>query len=500
MIEQQPTGAGYARISNDREGRRLGVDRQEEDYTRLAGDRGYVIPTALRFDDNDLSASTNSNKPRPDYKRMIEAVRDGRVTAIFAYSSSRLTRRPRELEDLIDLAEQTGVRIYTVRSGDYDLNTARGRSRARDDARRDAEYAEEISENVKRAAQQRAERGLWSGSAMMPQGLRYVRDVAGRITGVEHEPAGVALDLEAVERLRNGESAYGITRDWNARGLLTPRGNRWRENSFRITLTSPSLAALTRTKDGRLHRAVWEPVVDRETWEWLCEELSPHRPSTKRPNAAKLALGGGLTLCTCKTPMGKQPRANGDRLMCPPGGNGCRAVGIKYAPLEDFVLRMLWARLNSAQFRRSMAARSIESAQDAQRRTALRSALKSCEAGLDRGYAAYLAGNVEESRYLEHKAELERERDRLRGALEQLTGSGLRGMEPDAARERWDTADVTWRRTFLASVIKAVVVAPSETSTRVRQRANETDEQFAARSQEFWDDVMRQRVSILWRV
>lgn len=43
----------------------------------------------------------------------------------------RLYRRPRELEDLIDLVETHPIRIETVKGGGFDLNTHEGRLMAR---------------------------------------------------------------------------------------------------------------------------------------------------------------------------------------------------------------------------------------------------------------------------------------------------------------------------------------------------------------------------------
>ena len=76
------------------------------------------------YTDNDIGASTRSRKPRPDYQRMLADARAGRFEVILAYASSRLTRRPREHEDLIELAERHGVAYRYVRSPSVDLNTA----------------------------------------------------------------------------------------------------------------------------------------------------------------------------------------------------------------------------------------------------------------------------------------------------------------------------------------------------------------------------------------
>src|SRR5688572_6170081 len=92
----EPAGrraAIYARISADREGRELGVERQGDDCAELAHRRDWeVVDTYI---DNDMGASTRSRKKsRPEYQRLLSDARTGRFQVIIAYTSSRLTRRP----------------------------------------------------------------------------------------------------------------------------------------------------------------------------------------------------------------------------------------------------------------------------------------------------------------------------------------------------------------------------------------------------------------------
>src|SRR5262245_55540557 len=146
----------YRRISDDPEGRALGVTDQGDDIDRLAKRLGLTV--VGDYVDNDISASTRTTKERPDYDRMLADARAGAFDVIMCYSSSRLTRRPRENEDLIELAQRYGIRYVYVQSPEWDLNTADGREYARMAAVRDAAESERISERVQRAARRRAER------------------------------------------------------------------------------------------------------------------------------------------------------------------------------------------------------------------------------------------------------------------------------------------------------------------------------------------------------
>ena len=77
--------------------------------------------------ENAVGASSCSRKPRPLYGQLLERAQRREFDAVLAYSNSRLTRRPPELEELIRLHESTGVRLCTVVFGDDDLSIADGR-------------------------------------------------------------------------------------------------------------------------------------------------------------------------------------------------------------------------------------------------------------------------------------------------------------------------------------------------------------------------------------
>jgi site-specific DNA recombinase len=79
----------YVRISDDREGLAVGVKRQEADCRALVEERlGWEVADV--YDDNDLSA-TNRRKPRPDYRRMLDDLREGRLDALVALAAAAST-------------------------------------------------------------------------------------------------------------------------------------------------------------------------------------------------------------------------------------------------------------------------------------------------------------------------------------------------------------------------------------------------------------------------
>ncbi|HEX2625607.1 MAG TPA: recombinase family protein, partial [Candidatus Limnocylindrales bacterium] len=75
----------YARISNDPEGDRLGVNRQVEDCRKEAERRGW--PVVDLYVDDDKSAW--SGKVRPEYQRMVADIDARKIDAVLFWHPDR---------------------------------------------------------------------------------------------------------------------------------------------------------------------------------------------------------------------------------------------------------------------------------------------------------------------------------------------------------------------------------------------------------------------------
>src|ERR1051326_1260201 len=104
--------AMYARISEDRLMAGAGVGDQKADCMALAARSGWT--RTAYYEDNDISASKYARKASPEYRRMLTAVRDGEIGRIVVAHIDRLYRQPKELEELIDLADARNVEIVSV--------------------------------------------------------------------------------------------------------------------------------------------------------------------------------------------------------------------------------------------------------------------------------------------------------------------------------------------------------------------------------------------------
>src|SRR5690606_26229780 len=134
---------------------------------KLAERLGWEV--AEEYVDNDISAY--SGKRRPAYERMVEDITDGLRDGVIVYHVDRLTRRPIELEQFVQVAEAAGIAGVRFVAGD-DLNLGdgdsllglriRGAVAANDSARK--------SERVKRKHEEIALAGRPNGGSLRPFG------------------------------------------------------------------------------------------------------------------------------------------------------------------------------------------------------------------------------------------------------------------------------------------------------------------------------------------
>src|SRR5215212_5312762 len=196
----------YTRMSRDREGAGLGVDRQRQECVELADRLGWQI--VGHRSDNDLSAY--SGKPRPGYRALLDDLESGQADAVVVWHTDRLHRRPVELEHYIDVCDPRGVITQTVKAGPLDLATPSGRMVARmlgSAARYEVEHAIERMQTAKRQA---ATAGRWKG------GRRPFGYEPDGVTVRESEAAEIRRGSDA---LLAGMSLRALAREWNARGV-----------------------------------------------------------------------------------------------------------------------------------------------------------------------------------------------------------------------------------------------------------------------------------------
>ncbi len=319
----------YCRISRDRVGAGLGVERQEQDCRALADQLGWtVVATHV---DNDLSAY--SGKRRPGYQALLADLEAQTATAVLAWHTDRLHRSPTELEAFIDVCERRHVITRTVTAGELDLASASGRMVARMLGAAARHETEHQAERSRRKKLDQAERGAFKG------GRRPFGYAADGRTIVAAEAAEV---LGATRAVLAGASLRSIAADLNARSVPTSTGGRWSSASIGDVLRRPRNAALMQHQGEIVGRADWPPLVEQGEWTSLRAVLDNPARRTAPPPGRRW-LGTGLYRCgVCdETAIATTPGRGGTAYRCRSRAHFSRNA--EY--VDEFVTELVLRRL-----------------------------------------------------------------------------------------------------------------------------------------------------------
>ena len=325
----------YVRISRDPEGLRAGVERQRVDCLRFCEERRWSVLGV--YEDNDTSAY--SGTPRNGYEALLRALKVQRVDALVCWHPDRLHRSPKELETFIDLIDATGVSVHSVTAGDFDLSSAEGRMLARITGSVARHESERKSERVRRAKQQEAAEGRFHGGG---------RPFGYQTDGVTLDRAEAELIREAARKIVRGGSCRSIANDWNAAGVLTPRGGRWVGQVVRRVLLSPRIRGYREYRGEIVGKGAWEPILDPEAGASVeAVLLSPDRVTNGGVIGRRNYLAGYVFCGRCETRLFTAVVNKMPGMSCRKGSTptGCGRLTVKTAPLDAMVRSIVVERL-----------------------------------------------------------------------------------------------------------------------------------------------------------
>lgn len=321
------------RISDDRAGEGAGVARQEEDGRAEVERRGGNVAELYR--ENDTSAfkrretTDHEGDPiwrviRPELRRALRDLRAGHIDALMVYDLDRLARDPRDLEDVIDVAERLGKPVASV-TGSLDLTSDHGIFMARSLVAHANASSRDTSRRTRRVHEQLALEGKPSGGRR-PYG--YERD---RKTVI---PAEAAVIREIADRRLAGHGWSSIMNDLNDRRVPAAGGGRWTHSSIRGAVHKPHVAGLRRWRgtEGTEVRGVWPAILDEATWRQLQEMKQDPVPPTRR------FLLSGLARCgLCGHGLGGRSFKR-QTLIYRCTNPKCMKISRRAEPLEEFIV------------------------------------------------------------------------------------------------------------------------------------------------------------------
>lgn len=337
----------YCRISSDKSGLAAGVERQEADCRALAERLGLIV--LYVFTDNDLSAY--SGKPRPQYLKLLEAMKSGDIDTVLSFHQDRLQRSPVELETYVDVSEVGKVTTHTVLAGHIDLSTPTGRFNARIIGAAARYEVEHMIERQQAAKLQAAIDGKYLGG-QRPYGFEDQR------SAIREDEAQVIREMAYA--ITNGRSFWALSLDLNERGILTQHGKTWNAAKVRNVLIRPINVGIVHHK-GIDYPAKSPAILTPDEWGNMMVAIQLSRTKSPHPGRFRKYMLNRLLYCgICGGKMYHKSKQQRDGSYKPTTScgktspdtgkfEGCGGVSRMVAPIEDLITDAVLYRLESPQ-------------------------------------------------------------------------------------------------------------------------------------------------------
>jgi len=439
----------YLRISDDPHGTQQATGRQLEDCRQYAQRKGWEVADV--FEDVDLSAFKRTVR-RPEFERMIGAIREGAIQGILCWKVDRLSRRQRDFVRADEECEQAGAFIATVVEG-LDTRESTGRFVAELLVAQARMESENTSTRVKRAHQQMAKAGRPVLGGLRAYG--YTRDRTGII------PEEASLIHEAVERICNGGSLRGITLDWQARGVKSPTGRPWQATPLRRMLVSPTLAAL-RVYEGTTTEGTWPAILSVAEHIKVTSVLGDPTRRKSIGNSRSYLLSGMVRCGRCGGVLVAKRRVDhARRYVCvaAPGLPNCGKLARLAEGVEAVVVEAVLTALEGADLGPYLR-KGLNGEEGALVESITADELALVEAAAD----FYQERAISRPEFLATRsalvARLEASRRKLASHQASVTMTALTSTGA-AVRAQWESRLLEWKRALLGAVLDHVVLRPA---------------------------------------
>ena len=441
--------AVYARISSDQDGTALGVSRQLEDCRKLAEREGWTV--AEEYVDNDISAF--SGKRRPGYERLLVDLRDGLRDAVIVYHQDRLTRRPIELEQFLEIVTAAGVQhVRFVAGANVDMYDGDGLMVLRVLGAVAASESATKSRRAKRKSQEVAAAGKPHG------GLRPFGYEVDKIT-IRRDEADMIRAL--TDRFLAGESLRSLATWLESEGVPTVKNSTWQTSTVRGVLAAPRIAGLREHCGVVVGPAVWDPIISVEQHQNVVARLEQNVKTGRRTPRSYL-LSGMLRCGKCDGKLYSSRRATTRRYVCMSGPDhgGCGKLTIVAEPVEELVTAAVLYRLDTPELGDVIAGRAAQNEQGA----ALSEALAAEQAQLLELAEMWSAKQLGRSEWMTARGPIEARVNDLERRLARLTRDDVLATvvgNGEALRGQWGELNLTRQNAIVRAVLDRAVIAPA---------------------------------------
>ncbi|MEU1667264.1 recombinase family protein [Streptomyces sparsogenes] len=320
----------YCRISQAHDDDQTGVDRQERICRETAERLGLDVESANVYIDNNRSA-WKRNRKRPGWDQLLDAMREGEIRHVIVYHPDRLMRQPRDLEELLTIADEGQLMLHG-QANRRDLSNADDRFFLRIEVAHACRSSDDTSRRLKDAMADEAAAG---NPHTGRRTYGYERD--GR-TIIEAE---AEIVREVFRRYLDGEAPRRIARTMYERGEKTAYGKNFEEGTVRRLLDNPYVAGIRIFRGEEFGIGNWPAIIDRGTWDEVKQrrELRAVQDrDTRKPK--RYYLLRGVVTCTCGRRMAGSTTGSTANYRCAGNGRNDREQrckrNISAEPLERF--------------------------------------------------------------------------------------------------------------------------------------------------------------------
>ncbi|THV35726.1 hypothetical protein FAB82_22905 [Glycomyces buryatensis] len=426
------------------------------------------------FLDQSVSAS-NPRKPRPEYTRMIEALKSGVLARAICRDNERLYRLPLELEDLISLLDSKDFPVYLTHDAHFDLSTPGGRLNARIRVDINRSMVEEMAKKRNLTELERVRQGMPStGRAKF--GYTKTEDKTS-YTIVPEQAAAIRDGYNYVLAL--GGTLAEVSRRWNKAGFTNTAGNAFDWDTVKAALLAPELCAMrayqrtTYLYDSapepvapwlaELTPGNWEPIVTRQEWEAMKAVLT--RTLSEKGNH-KRYMGSGIYQCgpvdEC-LPLRSHWASGYLYYVCRRECCGKQHTSVRADRIDEYVTGLLMGYLQSPEQYEAFMATGKDDAESARAQAAAKEAKRSeIEATQEEMAEMYFAGQISKKAFLAGEARAKRELEAL-GETEAVAEAPARLTEVpwDQVYREWEDLDIEAQQNILSQVFPEIIVFPT---------------------------------------
>lgn len=432
----------YCRISLARHGDLVKTERQEEDCRALCGRLGWDVIEV--FVDPNRSAWLR-NRKRPGWDSMLQGIADGRFDAIVVYHGDRLIRQPWDLELLLRIADEKGLRLASP-TGTRNLDNPDDRFVLRIEAAQACRESDNTSRRAKRAHEALAAKGVPRKGGKRPYG--FEADL------VTVRPSEAAIIRELAARILAGETTGSLVRDLNARGVMNASGNPWYHEGVRKLMCGPRLAGLATFRGEITGPGQWPAILDRDTWESVRRLLLGKKATfPQATNARKHLLTNIATCGSCGSPLAVRYNSRAESLLA----YGCiseactEKVHRVMAPVDEYVIGRVLRRLSDPALWRQVNAAPPDDGAGAE--------LEALEARKRQVVEEFAEDDAMDPALLRKMlARLDERIREARGRIASLRSSHVLDGCRDMTRQQWDALPLDRQRAIVRETVSVVVL------------------------------------------